>query len=511
MPAITFPTSSDPGVRPQESGGRLINAFVEKSEAGAPGAGLWIRSAGFRLVTKRTVAGHTRGFLDYGRVGAAANPEGAELPPAQIFWAVDGKLAIIKDDFNRGYKFTELGDLPGDRPVFFARNNAVTPHAFALVAEIIPGPLEGVTYKLGTGSSPVVFSTTDGAGDTPLHGATSMCDFGPYIVWSYRDGKVVASDLNSLTVNPLSFNTEQGQEVLRVCKFSNRLFAFGNKWTGVYRDAGTVPFPFLREATIPRGILGPHTLAGWETGWSNELIWVGSDCVVYKLNGLNAVPISNDAVSRYIASVVRKIGNIANPIDYLHCFVYSYHKNPFWVITSSYPDDSSKWTWEYNLSTGMWNERKSEGMNCWRGHQSVFAPQNIWLVGDLINGSLYKMEDDFYWDDEFKTTWTIESGIISGFPARVVIPRASFNIAASSAGTVAISWSLDGGANWGTPVTRNIGNVLNAVPGKDAWFHPEIICSGLSRGYGIRYRLEVDNSEWVGLSGGQIDTQPRAA
>src|SRR5215204_823740 len=61
MVAIVFPTSSDPGLRPQESSGRLINAFVEKSGAGAPGATLWRRSAGL-IYGGSGSAPHTRGF-----------------------------------------------------------------------------------------------------------------------------------------------------------------------------------------------------------------------------------------------------------------------------------------------------------------------------------------------------------------------------------------------------------------------------------------------------------------
>ena len=61
MVAIVFPTSSSPGLRPQESAGRLINAFVEKTESGAPGTTLWRRSAGLIYGGSSSTL-HTRGF-----------------------------------------------------------------------------------------------------------------------------------------------------------------------------------------------------------------------------------------------------------------------------------------------------------------------------------------------------------------------------------------------------------------------------------------------------------------
>jgi len=326
---------------------------------------------------------------------------------------------------------------------------------------------------------------------------------------------IYASDLNTTEVNATSFNTEQGQAVLRVISFAGRLYAFGDKWTGVYKNAGTVPFPFLRETTIPRGILSTHAIAGWEPGWSNELIWAGDDHIVYKLNNYTPVAISNDSVSRDIQAGVLHGCQ-------LEAFVYMFGRNAFWVLNASHPfRPEYRWTWEYNLTTGQWNERRSQGHLTWKGHKSIRGSRD-WLIGDQFSPHFYRVREEYFKEadsptDSSPSTWTVESGVMSGFPLRVVIPRASFNITSAAgrvpepdddervaAPTVRIYWSLDGGLTWGAPVTRALG------PPGDGRYYPSVMCSGLSRGFGVRYRLEVTDAVHVGLAGGEIEMQGRA-
>ena len=354
---------------------------------------------------------------------------------------------------------------------------------------------------------------------------TSVCSHDGYFVWSYLDGKVYASQLNLLEVAADSFNTEQGQSVLRVISHSGRLYVMGDKWIGVYKDAGTQPFPFLREATIPRGLLNTHAVAGWEPGWSNELIWVGDDHVVYKLNGYTPVPISSDAVTRAIQRNVLFRGK-----EHIEAFVYMYGKNAFWVLNSYDPNSpTADFTWEYNATTGQWNERQSLGHAGWRGHKSIKS-RDEWLLGDQFTASFYIIKEEFFAEghpggDFVPHKWMVESGVMSGFPNRTIIPRASFNITAGMGyinplpgigvpipnPTVAISWSLDGGYTWGTPVRRSLGAMpLTGLAIPDTRYYPSVICSGLSRGQGIRYRLEVEDPVHVGLAGGEIEVQPRA-
>lgn len=464
---VVFPSSSAPGTRPQESGGRLINAFAEKTLVGAPSSVIHRRSPGLQRMTMSNSFVHTRGFLDTG---------------SEVLWILDDR--VLK--FDAAFTVSDVGALTGTEPVTVARNNAATPDNVVVT--------DTGCFNLFNASPPTSFADPD-LPTTP----TSVCDFEGYFVWSFGDGRIFASDLNSVSVQALSFNTEQGLFVRRVVRYAGRLYAFGDKWTGVYRNAGTSPFPLAREVTIPRGIVGTHAISGWETGWANELIWAGDDFVVYKLQGYTPVGISTNDVSRAIQEAV-----LGGDRDIIVAYVYMYDKNAFWVLTCQ-----GRWTWEYNLSTGEWNERESFNRAEWKGMKSVRVFDR-WLVGDGYSGELYAVSGTYFLEGTDPLIWQVDSGVVSGFPRGMVVPRASFHCTVG-VGTfptvedpkILISWSLDGGHSYGAPVVRRLGG-----PG-ETHSHPYVLNCGLSKGQGVRYRLRVSDPVHVGLNGAVLETDPR--
>jgi hypothetical protein len=298
-----------------------------------------------------------------------------------------------------------------------------------------------------------------------------------------------------VNVDALSFNTEQGLFGRRVVSYSGYVYYFGDKWTAVYKDVGTIPFPFSRDNIIPRGIVGTHAVAGWEAGWSNELIFAGDDFIVYKLEGYTPVPISTNDVSRDIQSAV-----VAGNRDLIEAYVYMFEKNAFWVLNCH-----NSWTWEYNLTTGEWNERQSYNRNNWKGMKSIRMFDN-WLIGDEYSNELYEISGSYFLEGLDPLIWQVESGVVQGFPRGIVISRTSFNVTAGVGDlavvpdpVIEISWSLDGGYTYGDPVLRKLG-----APGR-TFSHPYILNSGLSRGQGVRYRLRVSDPVHVGLSGGTVE------
>src|SRR5215831_2122621 len=468
MPAdIVFPPTSAPGMRPQESAGRLINAFADKAPVGAASTVIHRRSPGLQRLAAVPGVIHTRGFLDTG---------------VEALWILDNRIMKFDGNFN----VTDLGAFAGVEPVTVARNNAATPNNV--------GVTQDGAFNLLTTGSPTSFADPD----LPPN-PSSVCDFDGYFVFSYPDGRIYASDLNSVNVAADSFTVEQGLNVRRVVRHAGRLYALGDKWTGVYNDAGKSPFPFQREVTIPRGIVGTHAIAGWETGWANQLLWAGDDFVVYKLDGYTPTPISTDDISRDIQAAV-----VAGKRDLIEAFVYMYGRSAFWVLTCH-----EDWTWEYNVSTGEWNERKSYNRDNWKGMKSLRIFDR-WLIGDEYSGELYQISGTYFLEATHPLIWQVESGALHNIPRGIVIPRASFNCTTgvgSYPGTadpkVLISWSLDGGYTFGLPVTRRLGG-----PGETK-SHPYVLSCGLSKGQGIRYRLSVSDPVHVGLMGGVVEDEPR--
>ena len=109
MTAIILPTTSMPGQRPQESGGRLINCFAESlgETAGTP----------LKLL-------RAPGLSRFGTTNETIFRGGFQLG-ALVYTAWSGK---VNTHTSVGGVGTDLaGALPGSDPVFFARNNKTTP------------------------------------------------------------------------------------------------------------------------------------------------------------------------------------------------------------------------------------------------------------------------------------------------------------------------------------------------------------------------------------------------
>jgi len=464
---IPFPVSSSPGVRPQESGGRLINCFPEKAPVGAPGDLIYLRTPGLRQVAETLAHSHTRGFLDCG---------------STLLWILTDRVYAVSTSFVA----TNLGALLGSDAVTTARNNNAVPQNVVVTAN--------GCFNLFVGGAPTAFADAD-LPSTP----TSVCDLDGFFVWSFGDGRIFASDLNSVSVAANSTTTVQGLFARRVLRYGGRLYVFGDKFTVVYRNAGLSPFPFSREATIPRGIVGTHAVAGWETGWANTLIWCGDDFVVYKLQGYTPVAISTPPVSRAIQAAV-----LAGRAATIQATIFMFGDNAFWTVS-----DPGFWSWQYNLTTGNWNENVSYTRTDWKGRRSVKIFDR-WLIGDDLTGKLFESTSDYYREGNDPLLWSAESGIISSFPRGIVIPEATFALTAGtgSVGTeidpkVLISWSLDGGHTYGNPVQRRIGG-----PGETRNLVKILNC-GLSRGQGVRFKLEVSDPVHIGLSGGKINPELR--
>jgi hypothetical protein len=470
MPAIPFPLSSSPGAKPQEGGGRLINAYPEKTGEGARFPVLWKRTPGLR--ERLSIADHV-------------HLRGAILVASTLICVLDTRAYAVTVS-GTTYTGTNLGALAGTDRVTIAKNNNATP-------QIVCVSDQGCS-NLFTGSAPTNFAD----GDLPA--ANSVCSMDGYFVWSHGSGRLTASELNSVSVATNSFTTEQGLAGRRVVAYRGELFYFGDQWCGVYRNAATSPFPFERRFTIARGIAGTHAIAGWEPGWANELIWVGEDLRVYRLNGYTPEPISTPDVERSLKS--------ASDPTLLEATVYMNGGTPVWQITSP-----GEFTWEY--IAGNWIERESYGRDDCRMSNAVKA-FDVWLAGDRTTGKISEVDATWYREINEPLVWTLESGVVSQFPARMTAPRADFDFTAAvgqAAGedpiqtdpTVRISFSNDGGYSYGNPLERKLGQ-----QGKSN----QVVASlrtGLIKARGRRFRLVVSDPVHVGFMGGQMVAQQGAA
>jgi hypothetical protein len=470
---IVFPLSTAPGMTPNEGGGRLVNAYVEELPQREPRPA-WRRVPGLERLLDIEGRAHCRGLF-----------------------AVDGTVFLVLDEriyavtaSEAGFAATDLGALAGTEPVTFARNRAEPANVVCVT--------ENGAFNLFAGSAP----TSLADGDLPVPSAVAFLN--GYFVFTTGDGRLICSDLNAVSVNALSFTRAQQRAdgLTRAVAFRENLFAFGPASCEVYRDVGTAPFPLGFVTMMPRGLIAPHAVAGFEDGWANELIWVADDAIVYRLNGYEPARISPPWLSRRIEGL-EAAGRAA-----LRAFVTMAGGHAFWHLTAP------GWTVVYDHTTGQWHEREAHGGGPWRAASSVrFAER--WLVGDRERGALYAVSETASRDHDTPIEMRLDSAPARSFPTRLAVPRADFDftpgvgVAAGDAPTqstprVAISWSDDGGASFSNPVWREIG-------GEGAFQRRvTVLRTGVAGPYGRVWRVALSDPVHACFRGGTMALEGRA-
>ena len=463
---VPFPKSSAPGQKPGEGAGVLVNAYCEEDVAGP----LWRPVAGLTLFVSTGAAGTFRGAIDFNGV----------------VYAVYGDTCYT---ITTGATVTALsGTVAGEGPVTFARNNAASPD-LVLTASV-------GTYSV---SSSAVSAFADGDLETP----NSVASLSGYLLWTTAGGKVFASGLNAVTVDPLSVVLTQANPdgLLRGTVSGSLFYAWGQTSCEVYQDAGTTPFPLARAHVIPVGLRGPWAIAGFGSGWDKDTYFVASDGSVRRLSGYETAVVSSLDIERDIRAVV--------DVNSLVASVYVEGGAPMWCLSCP------AWTWELNTKTGYWHKRKSFGLVRWKCGQTLYF-NNRWYAFDKDNSNIYVIEDPAFTENGSAITVTLESGPTKQFPSRM---RGVSLFLDWTTGTgspsgsddetspkVSISWSVDGGASWSTPIdTVSIGSAGQTA--RQVRVNRFGVCSH----HGFRFRLETSSPVHRSFRGGRADVAPLRA
>lgn len=458
MAPIPFPLTSSPGNRSQESSGRLINCFAEPLGEGRGAKRVRVPGMTSFLTSSQT---GFRGMIEVNGV---------------LYAAFSGQLYR---GTTAGGAMTLHNTLAGTLPVYFARNNAATPN-LVVVTENGAFTISGA-------------STISAYPDLDLPIPNSVFSIDGYLVFTIGDGKAYATDLNSTSVNSLSFGTAETKPdaLVRGVNFAGRPHFFGTETLEIWTNVGSSPFPFQRSTSIPFGLLARGAVAGHDDGFGAGLLFVAQDCTVRQLNGYTADKVSPPDLDRLIQREPTKSNLLAS--------VYMVDGHPMWSITGT------SFTWGFDLNTQKWHERESNFLTRWRGMQTLRAFDR-WLVGDRNTGNLYEIDPTNHEEGGDPLRFRLESAPVEKFPARVRVPRADFNIVtgvgiASGADPnqtdpqVEISWS-DDGVNWSIPLYRKIGR--QATPDHVV----TVTRTGMSTRHGRRWRLDVSDAVDVTVFGG---------
>ncbi|MEN3931409.1 hypothetical protein WJT86_10110 [Microvirga sp. W0021] len=464
MTIIPFPTSSRPGSHPVLGQGRLVNAHAVREGDKV----YWRRVAGMKI------------FAD------PLNFSGLYHGPRGLFQLNNDVLWIFKDRAARvdyqGKTTLLSGEVNGAVPATVARNNREDTD-YVIVSN-------NTAYMI-SGNTVVEYDAKGGSVGSPND--VSMLD--GYFLFTYQDGTVIASELNSTEINSLSsWRAESTPDKLLRGMVSGQLFyAFGTASIEVLQDVGTAPFPLARQAVIPVGLIGKWAVAGGAVeGWDRDLLFVAQDGTVRLLSGYQTQTVSIPDVTRDIRSVADK--------DTLIASVYVMGENAFWSLSSP------NWTWEYNVTTGEWHQRKSNRKQRWRAAYSVYV-QGKWIVGDTESGKLFELSDRILTEDTEPLVFEVESDAVKGFPSRVQCRRADFDLnvgygreigldPVETEPLIEISWSDDGGVSWSNPLHRRLG--------REGQYQTltSVLNTGMSAAQGRKWKLRVSDPVPVTLAGG---------
>lgn len=468
MPAvdIPFPKSSLPGQEPGEGQGRLVNVYCEM-DAGVP---TWRAVPGFDLFVDTTLS-TPRGFLNNGGL---------------LYAAYEDDVMTITSN---GVMTALTGSIPGTNNVTWARNNK--------------SPTPDVVCCDGTNTYTVTSAAVTSFADTDWPSMKCVANLDGYILGLTGSGQLWATDLNDVTVNPLSFTQCQANPDggTRIVVYGRQAYVFGDASCEIYSNVGTSPFPLTRSEVVPVGLISQFAIAGFESGWDGPLIFVAADGTVRKMDGYTPTRISTKDVERAIQSVVSK--------DTLTASVHVVAGHPIWSLSSL------TWTWEYNLVTGFWHERESYGLTRWRASQSVNF-NGAWVVGDTESGQLFRLSETQNTEDSNAIVMVLESGPIKQFPGRVYIQNAFFDFTTGQGSilgsddevnpSVSVQWSKDGGASWTNEINRrslgSLGQHKKSI---------RVNRIGLSEDDGMRFRLTTSSPVYRTFRGGRATADARSA
>lgn len=475
MPVIEFPTTTAPGVNPTETGGRLINCYAEKAPAGGRSDIIWRRVAGL-IAAFSTTQTEFRGAIEVG----------------DVMYVVSGDKAY---SITSNYTVTELtGSVGGSGLVQMARNMAAVP-------EILIVHSDGMSEIDISGSSVATFSDAD------LPAVNGITWIDGYFIVTSEAGQLYQSGLNNTAFSSVDRTTAEADPdgLYRPIALGSDLLAMGFSTIEFYANAANpTGFAFNRGPVLPVGLKGPNAVAGFESGFSDNLIFVANDNTVRVLNGYTPAKISTAELERLIEAVT--------DVDTLEASVYQSAGHAYWVLSGV--SDGERWTWVFDVSTGNWHERQSYGQDYWRGIGGVKAWEK-WFTFDRDSGQVFQISTTAKREDESPLVWRLVSNQAHRFPGRVVVKRASFDFVVGVGIDAGISpietdpvarirWSDDGGYTWGNYLTRELGTQGQQI-GID------IFRAGLTGRQGRIWDLTISDPVEVAFFGGAMDIEDRTA
>jgi hypothetical protein len=297
----------------------------------------------------------------------------AQVAPVRGQHDVEGAhFAVIGDFLYRigtSGSAASLGTIPGTGRVSMAHNQIAGGNEL-----VIANGLSGYVYN-------TVTETLSQITDDGFPGFL-VCDFvdgyiagiDPSRRFWFHSNLAAATDYNTLD----RYEAESQPDRLVALIVNHReALVFGERTAEFYRNAGTATGTFQRVdgTEMAVGCAATHAVARMD----NSVFWLGSDGIVYRLDGYSPRRISTHAIEQAIAEC-----------DMSRAYAFTYEDRGHKVFYLTFPDGK---TWGYDVASGEWHRRKSYGLDRWR-LSTLVRSNGQWIGGDYSNGKLYRLDWD---------------------------------------------------------------------------------------------------------------------
>jgi hypothetical protein len=212
-----------------------------------------------------------------------------------------------------------------------------------------------------------------------------------YLVGAQADGTYCWANLNSTTIDALSFASAEGSpdKIIRTLADHRELWLGGTESIEVAVVTSDPDLPFTRTSYIEQGVLAPRSMAKED----NSVFWLGAN-----RSGHGVVFVAEGYVPRRISTfaIEQAIAGYANP-ELATAYTYQQDGHHFYVLSFA------EATWAYDINTGLWAQRayrvpQTGAIERHRGEGHAFF-RGTHVLGDYADGRLYALEPETFTDD----------------------------------------------------------------------------------------------------------------
>jgi hypothetical protein len=394
---------------------RMVNQYMESAPEGATSALALVQSYGIK---------------DWATVGTGYLRGGA---------AINGRLYVVAGPklyrLDKDGASTELGTIPGSHFVSMAADET----HIMLVTDGLGYYWDGASVTRIT--------------DPDFPGAEWVITMDGYFIIGVADSQQIqiSSNRDPAAWNGLDFaSAEQYPDNLVGAIVDHReIILFGRESMEVFWNSGNADFPFERttNGNAEIGLLSRFALCKTDNG----VFFVGSDGIIYRLNGYKPERVSTHAIEQAIEDQADKT-----------CFAVSWTEAGHKFCGFSF--DTT--TVVYDAASQRWHERQSHLQSRWRP-LFIARVYDKWLVGDFFANRVGEFDPEVF--SEFNETLrsSATSAPIAQENKRIAHYRlelefetgVGLSTGQGSDPQVMLRWSNDRGRTWSNEHWRSLGRM----------------------------------------------------